>query len=103
MDDTPHADVLGSYGPEHLRPDCHRLPRRPGVPGAAPQLLAKMSHELRTPLTSILVYARLLADNPHRRLSEEEVGFANGIHQAGSALLQRINDILDLPKTPHDL
>jgi signal transduction histidine kinase len=62
-----------------------------------------MSHELRTPLTSILIYARLLADNPHRSLSDEEVGFATGIHQAGSALLRRIDDILDLPKTRHDL
>jgi signal transduction histidine kinase len=101
MDDTPHADVLGSCGRADLRPDRHRAPKRPGV--SAPQLLAKMSHELRAPLTSILVYARLLADNPHKRLSAEEVGFATGIHQAGSTLLQRINDILDPPKTPHDL
>ena len=96
MDDTPHSDVLGSYGRKDLRPDRHRSPKRPSVPAAAP-LLATMSHELHTPLTSILVYARLLADNPHKRLSDEEVGFATGIHQAGSALLQRINDILDLP------
>jgi hypothetical protein len=103
MDDTPHSDVLGPYGRTDLRPDRHRSPKRPGVSGAAPPLLAKMSHELRTPLTSILVYARLLADNPHKRLSDEEVGFATGIHQAGSTLLQRINDILELPKAPHDL
>lgn len=103
MDDTPPSDVLDSYGRKDLRPVRHRGPRLPGVPAAAPQLLAKMSHELHTSLTSILVYARLLADNPHKRLSDEEVGFATGIHQAGSALLQRINDILDLPETPHGL
>jgi signal transduction histidine kinase len=103
MDDTPHSDVLGSYGRRDLRPDRHRGLRRPGVPAAAPQLLAKMSDELHTSLTSILVYARLLADNPHKRLSDEEVGFATGIHQAGSTLLQRIDDILDLPEAPHDL
>jgi hypothetical protein len=45
----------------------------------------------------------LLADNPHSRLSDEEVGFAAGIHEAVSALLQRINDILEPPKTSHDL
>ena len=67
----------------------------------APQPLEEVWHELRTRLTSILVFARLLADNPHKSLSDEEVGFARGIHQAGSALLQRIDDIV--PKTRHDL
>ncbi|MGH3377350.1 MAG: histidine kinase dimerization/phospho-acceptor domain-containing protein [Actinoallomurus sp.] len=71
-------------------------------PAPAPQSLAEMSHELRTPLTSILIYARLLVDNPHKSLSEEEVGFASGIHQAGSVLLQRIEDVF-CPQTRHDL
>lgn len=95
MDDTRHAEVLGSCGRENAGPGRHRGHRRPGTPRTTPLLLAKMPHELHTPLTSILLYARLLADNPHRRLSDEEVGFAAGIHAAGSALLQRIDDILD--------
>ncbi|WP_329260470.1 HAMP domain-containing protein [Actinoallomurus sp. NBC_01490] len=60
--------------------------------------LAKMSHELRTPLTSMLIYARLLGDNPHENLSDEEVDFAARIHRTGSDLLQLINDSLDLSK-----
>jgi signal transduction histidine kinase len=60
--------------------------------------MATMSHELRTPLTSIIGYSDMLLSGMTGELNEKQAAFVDSILKGGEALLNLINDVLDLTK-----
>ncbi|WP_256923942.1 response regulator [Sphingomonas sp. IBVSS2] len=62
------------------------------------EFLANMSHELRTPLNSLLIMARLLAENRAGNMTAEQIRHAETIETSGNDLLALINDVLDISK-----
>lgn len=62
---------------------------------AKSQFLAKMSHELRTPMTGVLGMVDLLNQTS---VDESQQDMLNALHRSASALLDLLNDILDVSK-----
>ncbi|MBY0544321.1 MAG: response regulator [Gammaproteobacteria bacterium] len=62
------------------------------------EFLANMSHELRTPLNSLIILAKLFAQNREKTLNDDQLESAKIMVKSGNDLLTLINDILDLAK-----
>ncbi len=62
---------------------------------AKSEFLANMSHEIRTPMNGVLGMTELLL---HSGLPERERGFAQAAHRSGQAMLQLLNDLLEVTR-----
>ena len=62
------------------------------------RFLANMSHELRTPLNAIMGFSDVMKAKLFGELPPKYAEYAEMIHDAGSHLLDLINDVLDISK-----
>ena len=64
---------------------------------AKSEFLSRMSHELRTPLNAILGFSQLMMMNPNQNIEKRKSNIDH-IYQAGSHLLELVDEVLDLSK-----
>ncbi len=62
---------------------------------AKEEFLANMSHEIRTPLNAIIGFSEQLTQTP---LHQTQKNYLKAVQQAGTHLLNTVNDILDISK-----
>ncbi|WP_339743097.1 ATP-binding protein [uncultured Maricaulis sp.] len=73
----------------------HQRARAESANQAKSQFLANMSHEIRTPLNGVLGMSQLLKLTP---LSEQQEGYVRTLQTSGEALLELVEDILDISR-----
>ena len=65
---------------------------------AKSRFVSSMSHELRTPLNSILGFSQILKTDTTQSLTEDQTESVDLISNAGTHLLELINQILDMSR-----
>ena len=73
----------------------HQRARAETASQAKTQFLANMSHEIRTPLNGVLGMSQLLKLTP---LSDQQGHYVRTLQTSGEALLELVEDILDISK-----
>jgi two-component system, cell cycle sensor histidine kinase DivJ len=66
------------------------------------RFLANMSHELRTPLNAIMGFSDIMRTRLFGPMPDKYGEYSQLIHEAGSHLLDLINDVLDMSKIEAD-
>jgi PAS domain S-box-containing protein len=66
------------------------------------EFLSRMSHELRTPLNAVMGFSQLLETGHEKSLSDIQQQYVKEIQNAGSHLLNLINEVLDLSRIESD-
>jgi cell cycle sensor histidine kinase DivJ len=66
------------------------------------RFLANMSHELRTPLNAIMGFSDIMRTRLFGPMPEKYGEYSQLVHEAGSHLLDLINDVLDMSKIEAD-
>jgi len=90
---TVYTDITARH--EESRRLIEARENAEGTARAKSEFLATMSHEVRTPMNGVLGLADLLLDT---NLSVEQRDYVETIQRSGQALLEILNDILDLSK-----
>ncbi|MDB5469178.1 MAG: two-component sensor histidine kinase [Caulobacter sp.] len=66
------------------------------------RFLANMSHELRTPLNAIMGFSDIMRQRLFGPMPDKYGEYSGLVHEAGSHLLDLINDVLDMSKIEAD-
>ena len=90
---TVYTDVTARH--EESRRLIEARENAEGAARAKSEFLATMSHEVRTPMNGVLGLADLLLDTD---MSLDQRDYVETIQRSGQALLEILNDILDLSK-----
>ena len=77
---------------EHLK---NAESRAISADNAKSDFIANVSHEIRTPMNGVIGLTELLLDTPLDRTQRD---YAETVHESGMALLEIINELLDLSK-----